>query len=268
MPTTTATHYLLAYVDGEGRVLDHRALDWAPGPPPSFWAVRLRRFWPANRPGEANNPWRRASAVGRDRGAVCLHVGPLLHGPLDLDATGIRLFDVSVRRAAGDCFPVVNIDSLLPVKVRGEDGLLIQADLVDVSLFMRAGSLAAEAGRIIERRHPPHSELSVALTDTVALFSNVTGAILNALWSGILRPSGIDARAWDPAKAQFHLYGPSLDRKPQARPGTYLVAGLWEPLDADELRYDPTLGLCYCGERLRRVPANVLEFELIALTRP
>jgi len=265
MATTTASHYVLAYVEEGGGVRDHRDLGLAPGAAPSWWAVRLARFWPANRPGEANDPWHRESAVGRDRGALCLRVGPLLRTAHDLDATAIRVFDVSVRDGVGDRFRPVPLDCLLPAKVRAGDGLVVQADLVDVSLFTTLDQVMEEAGKIIRRKQKTAAEVSVAFSDTMTLFSDVAGAVLNALWQGILRPFGADSRAWDPHRAQFYLHGPSLDREPQARPGTYLLAGLWRPLCLEDLRYDSVLGLCACGDPDRRVVANVLEFELIAL---
>jgi hypothetical protein len=265
MATTTAPHYRLAYVEKGGGVRDHRELGPAAGPAPAYWAVRLSRFWPANRPGQRNDPWHQDSTVGRDRGALCLRVGPLLRTAGDLDATAVRVFDVSVRGATGVSFPPIPLDSLLPAKVRAGDGLIVQADLVDISLFTTLDQVMEEAGRIIERRPRATSELSVALGDTMALFSDVAGAVLGSLWRGILSPSGIDARAWDPNHAQFHLHGPSIDLEPQARPGLYLLAGLWAPFCLEDLRYDPQSGLCACGDPDRRAPANVLEFELIAL---
>jgi hypothetical protein len=265
MATTTAPHYLLAYVEEGGGVRNHRALGPAPGPTPSHWAVRVARFWPANRPGEPNNPWHRESAVGRDRGALCLRVGPLLRGAHDLDATAIRIFDVSVGDAVRDCFPSILLDHLLPAKVRAGDGLIIQADLVDVSLFTSLDQVMEEAGKIIDRKQRAASEVSVGFSDTMTLFSDVAGAVLSALWRGILHPIGVDARAWDPHQAQFYLHGPSLDRPPQARPGTYLLAGFWSSLRLEELRYDPVAGLCACGDPSRRIAANILEFELMAL---
>lgn len=267
MATTTAPYYLLAHVEDEGRVRDHRELGPARGSAPGYWAVYIRRFWPANRPGTANDPWHRRSAVGRDRGALCLRVGPLLRAAGDLDATAIRLFDVSVRGARGDVFPPISLDCLLPAKVRAGDGLVIQADLVDVSLFRTMDQVMEEAGRIIERREHPGAPVSLALSDTMTLFSDVAGAVLSSLWRGILHPLGMDARAWDPNHAQFHLHGPSLDLAPQVRPGLYLLAGHWAPLCLESLHYEPDAGLCVGGETPRRVPANILEFELIALRR-
>jgi hypothetical protein len=265
MATTTATIYRLGFVEADGSVRD--ALDL--GPPSealSAWCgVRLHRFWPANRPGEANDPWNRRSSVGRDRGAICLRVAPLLRTEGDLDASAIRVFDVCTRAENEGCFPPVGLDTLLPAKVRAGDGLLIQADLVDVSLFTTVDQVIAEAGRIIDRRERPTSQLTVEATDTVALLSEIGGYVLTTLWHGVLHPLGVDARAWDPGAAQFHLYGPSLNAAPQARSGRYLLLGGWAPCAFADLRYDSDRGLLSCEDEPRRIVANVLEFELLQL---
>jgi hypothetical protein len=265
MATTAAPHYLLAHVEEGGGVRSHRALGAAPEAPPSYWAVRLVRFWPGNRPGEGNDPWNRHSSVGRDRGALCLRVGPLLRTAGDLDATAVRIVDVAVRGGVGDSFPPILLDCLLSAKVRAGDGLIIQADLADVSLFTTLDHVMEEAGRILDRQQRPRTELSLALPDTMTLFSDVAGAVLGALWRGGLHPRGVDAPAWDPHQAQFHLYGPSVDRVPQVYAGTYLLAGHWAPLCTESLRYDPVAGLCCRDDPGHRVAANVLEFELLAL---
>ena len=51
---------------------------------------------------------------------------------------------------------------------------------------------------------------------------------------------------------------------PQARAGRYLLAGCWTEHDWTGARYSDAKGLRLTGEEMR-VPANVLEFELIAL---
>jgi hypothetical protein len=264
MATTTATQYFLGHVGSGGRVRDHRELG-SLEQAPKFWAIRLQRFWPANRPGQENDPWKLHCAAGRDRGAVCLRVAPLLRDGQDLEASAIRVFDVETTRAQADGFPPVLLDSLLPAKVRAGDGLLIQADLVDISLFTDANDIMADAGQILDRRQRPASQLSIDPSDTIALLSGIGNAVLSSLWYGVLKPTGVDQRAWDPSGAQFALHGPSLDTTPHVHPGTYVLAGLWAPLDLRHAHYDRETGLRATHEHGPRIPANVLEFELLAL---
>jgi hypothetical protein len=264
MATTTAVQYFLGHVEEGGRVRDYRELR-PPERAPRDWAIRLQRFWPANRPGEANDPWKRHAVCGKDRGALSLRVAPLLRCSSDLDASAIRVFDVETSRGEVDGFPPVPMETLLPAKVRAADGLLIQADLVDVSLFTDVNQIMVEAGRILDRRQRAPAHLSLDITDTVALLSGIGSAALTSIWYGILQPAGVDERAWDPNEAQFSLYGPSLDATPQAHPGAYLLAGFWEPLDLTHAHYDRATGLRATRAAGPRIPANVLEFELLAL---
>jgi hypothetical protein len=264
MATTTAAQYFLGHIGPGGRVRDHRELGSLERAP-RFWAIRLQRFWPANRPGQDNDPWKLHCTSGRDRGAVCLRVAPLLRSGEDLEASAIRIFDVQTNQPEGDAFPPVFLHSLLPAKVRAGDGLLIQADLVDISLFTDATEIMAETGRILDRRQRPASHLSIDVTDTIALLSGIGNAVLSSLWYGVLKPTGVDERAWDPSDAQFVLYGPSLDATPQAHPGAYVLAGLWDRLDLSHAHYDRETGLRATHEHGPRIPANVLEFELLAL---
>jgi hypothetical protein len=264
MATTTAKQYFLGHVETGGRVRDHRELE-PPEKAPRAWAIRLQRFWPANRPGEANDPWKRYAACGYDRGALSLRVAPLLRSPDDVDASAIRVFDVQTCHAESDGFPPVSLETLLPARVRAADGVLIQADLVDISLFTDSNQIMVEAGRILDRRPRAPGHLALDITDTVTLLSGIGGAALNSLWYGILQPTGVDQRAWNPNDAQFSLYGPSLGATPQARPGVYLLAGLWEKLDLAHAHYDRATGLRATRAPGPRIPANVLEFELLAL---
>jgi hypothetical protein len=269
MATTTATHYALGHLEEDGGIRDYREMGRGPGVSPASWAVRLHYFWPANRPGASNDPWNLCSSVGRDRGALSFHVAPLLRGEGDQDAAAIRVFDVQTRPSAGGSLPPVLLDTLLPARVRAGDGLLIQADLVDVSLFTTTDEIMTEAGRITDRRPQPASRLSLDVNDTLTLLSEVGGYLLSTLWHGVLHPTGVDARAWNPRDARFQLYGPSLDEAPQARAGRYLLTGSWEPLDLAHLTYDRGCGLRRADDETPMpVFANALEFELLPLREP
>src|SRR5262245_59174605 len=126
MATTEATHYFLGYVSTGGRVIRAEQLE-ATGPLPRYWGARLRRFWPTNRPGRLNDPWNERSSVGRGRASVSLAVTPLLRQFDDLVASGMAVFDVNTHGGSEGRFAPVDLDTLLPAKVRGTDGLLVQA---------------------------------------------------------------------------------------------------------------------------------------------
>jgi hypothetical protein len=226
--------------------------------------VRLHRFWPANRPGGRNNPWNERSSVGRDRGAVSLRVAPLLRQADDLVASGVAVFDVCTSAGEEGRFPSVELECLLPAKVRAGDGVSVQADLVDVSLFLTPDRIGEEAGRLSETGDRRWSRWDLDARDPVSLFTDLGGWIAQGLLRTVIHPTGIDRRAWDPRHATFSLQGPSLGGAPQARAGRYVIAGCWEKPDWSGASYSLAGGLRLRGERLR-LAANVLEFELLAL---
>jgi hypothetical protein len=265
MPTTEATSYFLGYVGPGGHVTSVDRLE-ATEPMPRHWGVRLHRFWPANCPGERNNPWNEGSSVGRDRGAVSLRVTPLLRQSDDLEASGVAVFDVATHSATPGFFPAVELDALLPAKVRGTDGLQIQADLVDVSLFLTPDKIGDQAGKAMAEGGHRWQRLDSVLLETfpVAIFADLGGRLVQYLWYSVIQPTGIDARAWNPSSARFTLRGTSFGPGPQARPGRYVLAGAWQPHDWTGARYSEAHGLRLAGSS-DRVAANVLEFELLGL---
>jgi hypothetical protein len=263
MATTEATNYFLGYVGTAGHVIRADRLE-APPPVPRHWGVRLRRFWPANRPGRWNDPWNERSSVGRDRGAISLRVAPLLREPADLEASGVAVFDVPTRSDLPDLFAAVNLDALLPAKVRGADGLLIEADLVDVSLFLTADKISDQAGRAMAENGQSWQRWDLLDAVPVALFADLGGRLVQHLWRCVIQPTGIDARAWSPQGARFALRGTSFGTGPQARAGRYVLAGCWQEHDWTGARYSEAEGLRLAHD-LVRVAANVLEFELLGL---
>jgi hypothetical protein len=233
-------------------------------PLPRHWGVRLRRFWPGNRPGRRNDPWNESSSVGRDRGAVSLRVSPLLRQPEDLEASGMAVFDVHTRSEVEDLFDPVDLDSLFPSKMRGADGLLIQADLVDVSLFLTPDKIGDQAGKAMAEAGHSWQRWDLLDVAPVALFADLGGRLVQHLWRCVIQPTGIDARAWSPQGARFTLRGTSFGPGPQARAGRYVLAGCWQEHDWTGARYSEAEGLRLAGAT-DRVAANVLEFELLGL---